>query len=1058
MPNYVMYHCHSDYSLLDSCTKFADYIELAKRDGMTAIGSSEHGFPRGNISKMIACQEAGLKFLYGVEVYLTRMLGGEKVRDNYHTVLIAKNHEGMKEINLAVKLASSEDHFYYVPRMTFHELISLSKNVIVISACIASPLSKLPISDADYEKLLNRYDYLEIQHHNCPSQAAYNQHLYQLSLQTGKPLIAGTDTHSSTPYKAECRDLLMLAKGKSFPDEDTFDLTYKTYDELVEAYEKQGALPRDVYLQAIENTNVMAASVEEFTVDRSNKYPVSYGSPEEDTRRYRELTWQMFEDKLNNGIIPRSQEAAFREAIDDELRVFEKLDMSGFMLSMSELIRWCHDNDIPTGPARGSVGGSRVAYVTDIIDLNPETWHTVFSRFANEYRVEAPDVDTDLIDADRPRVFAHVIQKFGDRRTARVSAYGTISDKGVLDDACRGLKNRWVRANRKDLNPKTFKDEDIPDCPYTLKNVDRIKKEYEAGPEAARQKYPDVFYYFDGMLNTIVSQSIHAAGIVISSINLDSDIGTFYNNGEHCLLADMNEAHDAGLIKYDFLILTNIKIINDTYKYLGKPFPKTHEIDWNDQDVWRDMLRCQYSIFQMESTFAANSMRRMKPTSIEEMALLTASLRPSGASYRDNVFDRIPNHNPTVEMDELFGETMNYCVFQEQITAALMKLCGFSGGEADVVRRDIAKKKPEAVKRDIIKIKEGYCKVHNKTPEEAEHDVSAFIQVIDDASGYSFGRNHSIAYCLIGYLCAYARYYHPLEFCTAYLNGAASQDDIYHGTTLAQTYGINIEMPTWGHTGEEYTFDKATNTIYQGLASVKSLTNGLGATMYGIERTINPISFIDLLLYLKAKHIGDKQIEILISIGYFNKFGNPTELQKILENSIKLKYGGLVWLSEEKREAMFGKDEGEIGQYTERRTEKNWKVADGAELLRYMERCIKARKLPPPPMKDMIATWMEYIGYTPVLGPNYRAMMYVTAPPKTLTSRRTGKPWAYSIMAISLRTADMHEWTIPKSFYVHTLKQGDVIRVIGGKSAYKAEEYEGMTRYTLYNYCIANNI
>ena len=265
-------------------------------------------------------------------------------------------------------------------------------------------------------------------------------------------------------------------------------------------------------------------------------------------------------------------------------------------------------------------------------------------------------------------------------------------------------------------------------------------------------------------------------------------------------------------------------------------------------------------------------------------------------------------------------------------------------------------------------------------------------------------------------------------------------------------------MPTWGHTGEEYTFDKATNTIYQGLASVKSLTNGLGATMYGIERTINPISFIDLLLYLKAKHIGDKQIEILISIGYFKNFGNPTELQKILENSIKLKYGGLVWLSEEKREAMFGKDEGEIGQYAERRTEKNWKVTEGAELLRYMERCIKARKLPPPPMKDSIATWMEYIGYTPALGPDYRAIMYVTAPPKTLTSRRTGKPWAYSIMAISLRTADMHEWTIPKSFYVHTLKQGDVIRVIGGKSAYKAEEYEGMTRYTLYNYCIANNI
>jgi DNA polymerase-3 subunit alpha len=385
-----MYHCHSDYSLLDSCTKFSDYIELAKRDGMVAIGSSEHGLPRGNIQKMIACQEAGLKFLYGVECYLTKS-HLTKERDNYHTVLIAKNYAGMQEINLAMKTSTQEDHYYYVNRLDFDEFMRLSNNVIAISACIASPLSKLNIADPYYEKLLRRYDYLEIQHHDNPDQAAYNQHLYQLSLRTGKPLIAGTDTHNSTPYKAECRDLLMLAKGKSFPDEETFDLTYKTYDELVNAYEKQGALPREVYLRAIENTNVMAASVEEFTIDRSTKYPISYGSAEEDAVRYKQRTWDMLEDKLNRGIIPREQEQNFRSAIAEELQVLEKLNMCGFMLSMSELVTWCHDNDIPTGPARGSVGGSRVAYVTDIIDLNPETWHTMFSRFANADRIEAGD-------------------------------------------------------------------------------------------------------------------------------------------------------------------------------------------------------------------------------------------------------------------------------------------------------------------------------------------------------------------------------------------------------------------------------------------------------------------------------------------------------------------------------------------------------------------------------------------------------------------------------------------------------------------------------------------
>ena len=1062
MPNYVMYHCHSDYSLLDSCTKFKDYIELAKRDGMTAIGSTEHGLPRGNISKLIACQEVGLKFLYGVECYLTKS-HLTKERDNYHTVLIARNYAGMQEINLAVKTSTQEDHFYYVNRLDFTEFLRLSNNVIAISACIASPLSKLPINDPYYEKLLHRYDYLEIQHHNHPDQAAYNQHLYQLSLRTGKPLIAGTDTHSSTPYKAECRDLLMLAKGKSFPDEEAFDLTYKTYDELVEAYEKQGALPKDVYLQAIENTNVMADSVESFEIDRTTKYPISYGSAEQDAERYKKRTWEMFEGKLKNGVIPKEQEPAFREALADELRVLEKIGMCGFMLSMSELLEWCHSNGIPTGPARGSVGGSRAAYVTDIIDLNPETWHTVFSRFANENRVEIGDIDTDLIDTDRPRVFEYIINKFGQRQTARVSAYGTIGDKGCIDDICRGLKNRWVIEHRPDINPKTFKDEMIPECPYKLKDADRIKGEYESNPYESRDKYADVFYYFDGMLNTIVSQSVHAAGMVISPVTLDDNYGAFWNNGEHCLFVDMDDAHEVGMCKYDFLILTNVKIINETYRAIGKPFPKSHEVNWNDQAVWRDMQKSQWGIFQMESDFAFSSLKKLKPTSIEEMALLTAALRPSGTSYRDNVFARIPNHNPTREMDDIFSDTMGYCVYQEQIIAALMKLCGFSGGEADTVRRDIAKKKPEAVKRDIIKIKEGYFRLCGKPQEEAERDVSDFIQVIDDASGYSFGYNHSIAYCLVGYLCAYCRYYHPLEFCTALLNNAHSQDDIAHGTILAKLYGIDVKPPKWGHSGENYTFDKDTNAIYQGLGSIKDLATGIGDQLHELESVaqdwfFNPHApFVDLIAVLRNKGMGNKQIEILIKIGFFADFGNSAVLLKILENAIALKMGSLTWLAHAKLQ-LFGFDEKELAEYAERRTEINWRVKSGQGLLRYMEKIVRSQHIKMPSLKEELDVWKNYMGYIPSLGNNYRALMYITEEPRPLISKKTGKVWAYSLTAISLRIAETHEWTIPREMYIHNVRAGDVIQVIGGKNGYKMEEYNGIMRYYLYNYRIINDI
>lgn len=644
-----------------------------------------------------------------------------------------------------------------------------------------------------------------------------------------------------------------------------------------------------------------------------------------------------------------------------------------------------------------------------------------------------------------------------------MAAYGTIADKAAIEDICRGLKNRWVKENRSDLNIKTFKDEMIPECPYTLKNADKIKKEFDVNPDETRAKYPKVFYYHDGMVGTIDKQSMHAAGMVISPITLDDNYGVFNYDGETCLLLDMEEAHSVGMCKYDFLILTNIKIIADVYKAIGKPFPKTHEIDWNDQAVWQDMRRSPYGIFQAESSFFTRSLKKMKPTNMEEMSMLTAAVRPSGASYRDKLFAREPNRNPTKEMDEVFADTWGWCLYQEQITAALMKLCGFSGGEADIVRRDIAKKKPEAIKRDIIKIKEGYCKVHNKSQEEAEREVTDFIQVIDDASGYSFGYNHALSYCLLSYLCSYCRYYYPLEFCTAYLNGAASQDDIAHGTELAKLYGITVKPPQWGHSGEEYTFDKATNTIYQGLASVKDMSSGIGDQLHRLESApedwyFNPDTpFVDIIRLLRENGVGNSQISILIEIDYFRLFGNSAELRKILENTIALKMGDFTWLAQAKLEK-FGFDENELKKYAERRTELNWRLKDGTGLLRYMERIVRNQHINPPPLKERLASCKNYIGYIPSLGSGYRALMYVSASPRPLYSKKTGKLWAYSISAISLRTAEMHEWLIPREMYIHNLKDGDIIQALGGKTGYAIREYNGMQNYYLYNYRPVNDI
>ena len=876
MRTYVNYHNHSDYSLLDSCTDFKLYADYAKELGQTAIASTEHSKPLGWVSKKMYCDEIGIKFLMGVEIYLTETLD-EKVRDNYHTILIAKNYDGIKELLKAVSVSCQDDHFYYTNRMTFDEFFKLSSNVIKISACLASPLNKLPISHPVYEKLVKHYDYLEIQPHNHPDQKAYNVHLATLSKKYNKPLIAGTDTHSLNKYKAECRSILLKAKRKSYGDEDAFDLTYKTYDELVLAFKEQDCLPESIYLQAIENTNVMADSVEDFELDTSLKYPILYGSREEDNRMFKETINRKFKEKVDSGVIPQEQVEAFKTALEEEQRVFKKIEMDGFMLSMSELISWCKENDIAVGNARGSVGGSRVAYVTDVIDLNPETWHTVFSRFANEDRKEVGDIDVDVITEDRPRIFEYIINRFGVAKTAKVPSFGTLADKSIIDEVGRAFMYQWNEDNGLKFDDRT------KDNPFNYDVIAGIKDEFVSNPDKARQKYPNIFYYYDGLAGAKTSQSVHPAGMVISPIELADSYGVFDKDGYKTLMIDMEEIHECGLVKYDFLGLKNVQIIRDACRMAGISYPKSHEIDWEDQAVWADMIRNPVGIFQMEGEFAHSLLRQFEPHNIFDMSLVTACIRPSGGSYRNDLIQKKIHKNPSVIIDELLKDNFGYLVYQEDIIKFLQQICGLSGSDADNVRRAIGRKDEARLQKALPDILEGYCSKSDKPRNIAESEAKEFIQVIEDASSYMFGYNHSIAYCLIGYICAWLRYYHTGEFIATYLNCAANEGDITDGTALAQEYGIRISPPRFGFSKDVYVYDKENKVISKGIESVKYMNRAISNELYALKDN-NYTHFVDLLLDIENKtSVNSRQLDLLIKIDYFMQFGNCVEILRINE-------------------------------------------------------------------------------------------------------------------------------------------------------------------------------
>lgn len=880
MSNYTVYHLHSWMSLQDSCTNYTDYIDRAKELGQTAIAFTEHGKPMQWVHKKMYCDKVGIKYIHGIECYLTKSLlqpdpeTGElkKVRDNYHTVLLAKDYAGLLEINKAISISTDEEHTYYNNRITFEEFLRLSNHVITTSACLASPLNRLPVDDPWYEKLVKRYDYLEIQPHNCQEQIEFNQRLAYLAQKYNKPLIAGTDTHNLNAYKAECRQVVLDHRNTKYSDEDSFDLTYKTYDELVEAFRIQDAIPEKLWMSAIENTNKMADQIQDFELDTSLKYPKLYGSSEADRAKMVETIEKKLAYKLENGIIPIWQEPAFRSAVAEELRVFDKIDMTGYILCMSELISWCWENNIPIGPARGSVGGSRIAYVTDIIDLNPETWHTVFSRFANEDRKEVGDIDVDVIDTDRPKIFEYLINRFGQEYTARVPTWTTAAEAKTIEVIVKAFYYRHLKdypEDKDDLNP------------YHVSFTNKVKKAYEKNPEAAKKQYPEIFYYFDGILGTPMAQSVHAAGMVVSPITLADHYGTFWKDGEVLLDIDMEEIHEVSLVKFDLLVLNNIGIISDTCKLAGILYPRSHTVNWDDPKVWEDMMRSPVGIFQMEGDFAFKLLKDFGTKSIFDMSLVTACIRPSGASYRNDLIARKPHKNPSPMIDELLKDNMGYLVYQEDVIKFLQQICGLSGSEADNVRRAIARKQMERLQAALPDILDGYCGKSPKSRREAEAEANEFIQILIDASSYMFGYNHSIAYCLVGYLCAWLRCYYPGEFITTYLNHAKNDSDISGGTELAQIYGIKIAPPRFESSDAYYVFDKSTNTISKGISSLKGYGEAVCHILHEVGQACHE-HISDAFEELYQNSIKAANIKPLVRIDYFCKYGNSVEIDRIL--------------------------------------------------------------------------------------------------------------------------------------------------------------------------------
>ena len=882
--NYTITHLHSDISSavtnIDSVTKFTDYIEQAKAWGMTAIAFTEHGSVMSWVKKKETCEKYGLKYIHATEAYLTESLDN-KVRDNYHVCLYAKNFDGVKELNKMLSIANNrqDGHYHYVPRITFEELYATSDNIIIATACTGG------VFRSENKGLKNEYiefleknkhrSFLEVQHHNTTEQKKHNELILKLHARYNIPIIVATDTHALNETHIKGRDILQKAKNIHFKGEDGWDLVMRNYDEVVEALRIQGVLTQEQIIEGLENTNKLANMVEEFELSRSPKYPKLYENPLDELKK--RINKGVKEKKINKKANYKSE---YLPRIYEELETYIHNDAVDFLLLDSDIKDYARSNGVFCGYSRGSVSGSLIAYLIGMTDVDSVKFNMNFQRFMNKERISLADVDSDWEPNQRDFIKRHIYEMQG-VYCADIITFNTIALKGAVKDVARALG-------------------------YSVDIADQINRQIDANEKEMRNQYPDIFEYVDIINGTIVSIGSHPCGTVVSPIPLDENMGlcSLSTNENPITMLNMKEIDGLNYVKLDILGLDNIEIINETCKMAGiERLTPDNIVD--DEKVWLDIRENTAFIFQWESDSAqaylkqlfsdetVNKIKKFNPNFkyIDLFSVGNGAIRPAGQSYREELAKGIFHDNGHEALNNFMSPTLGYCVYQEQIINFLNQFCGFTMGEGDVVRKGFAKKL--GTEQFIPRIKSGFIQTmkekYNVTKEESERLIVSFLKVIEDASSYLFSLNHSLPYSYIGYACGYLRYYHPLEFITCALNNVMykNTDTVDEKTEKIINYGINkgikFEEFKFGYSKSKYVCDKETMTIYKGMKSIKYLNEKVSDELYELSKNNynDPIElFIDIV---EKTSCNARQIKILIMLNFFSEFGEGKYLLNLFE-------------------------------------------------------------------------------------------------------------------------------------------------------------------------------
>ncbi|MFA5747195.1 MAG: DNA polymerase III subunit alpha [Candidatus Paceibacterota bacterium] len=886
MQKFTHLHVHTHYSLLDGLPKIDDILDYAKSLGMDSVAITDHGVLYGAVEFYKKAKARGIKPIIGVEVYVAFEKMDQKRPGvdgkRYHLVLLAKNDEGYKNLVKLVTKAHLEG-FYYKPRIDEDLLAKYSKGLIGLSACIQGKIPRLLISNKpdEAEATAKRYKeifekdsfYLELQNHpSIPEQAKANEALIALAKKLDLPLVATNDCHYLRPDDAEAQDVLMLINtGADASDNERLsmlkeDFSMRPPKKMIEDF-------KDVP-EAISNTQKIADMCNfEFVLGQTKlpSFPVPDGKMDYDYLR--ELCEKGFEKKK------LERDSQTLERMNYELAVIEKTGFSSYFLIVQDFVNWAKDNRIVVGPGRGSAGGSLVAYLLNITNVNPLDYDLLFQRFLNPERISMPDIDLDFADRRRDEVIKYVSEKYGKNHVAQIITFGTMAARAVIRDVGRALGYEYSLCDKiAKMIPVGF---DLKD---TLEKITEFRDAYENDPKIGR--LIDLGKKLEGCAR---HASTHACGVVISKDPLDDCIPLQYPSQEDQSIITQYEMHgieDMGILKMDFLGLKNLTIIEDT---LAKIYAIHNEkinlekIPAGDEKTYKLLQKADcVGVFQLESDGMRRYLKELKPTEFEDIITMVALYRPGPMAlipeYIAGKHGTKPIEYLHPKLEPALKNTYSIPLYQEQIMRIAQDLAGFSLSEADTLRKAIGKKIKDLLMAQKEKFING-CK-KNDIPEKTADKIWKWIEPF---ASYSFNRSHAAAYALISYQTAYLKAHYPLEFMSSLLTAErADIDRIGFLMQACKQMDVDVLPPDINESYRYFSVNAKEGKIRFGLTAVKNVGENVVEMIVAERKANGPyISIENFMSRVPSKVLNKKSLESLIKAGAFDQF---EDRKKLLNN------------------------------------------------------------------------------------------------------------------------------------------------------------------------------